>query len=292
MPDSSSAVIDSVNHVGIAVRDLAAATRAFEAMGFQLTPYSPHSGALKPGAAVRALDSGNRCLMFGGTYLEILASENPAQPAARIEAFLARHQGAHIVCFNAASLAGIDERFARVGLSTSGVIPLQREIDTPDGVRTAKFERMQFAPEDSPEGHILVARHLTPEYIYQPRYAAHANGCDALVDTVIVADDLAHFVQKYAHYLDRQARLEDGAWVFHFPLVGRLTLIDARDARRRLPGTLMPPPPAIVATSFRVPDLVVQRARLVAAGFSVRDAGARLLVPAEQSAGLVVLFEA
>ncbi|MBL8377726.1 MAG: VOC family protein [Burkholderiales bacterium] len=283
--------IDSVNHVGIAVRDLAEATRIFEAMGFQLTPYSPHSGAFKPGEPVRPLDSGNRCLMFGSTYLEILASERADKPAARIEAFLARHQGAHIVCFNAASLAGIDERFARVGLKTSGVIPLQREIDTPDGVRTAKFERVQFAPEDSPEGYVQVARHLTPQYIYQPRYAAHPNGCDGLVDTIVVADDLAHFVQKYAHYLDAQAVLDDGAWRFDFPLIGRLTLIAARDARRRLPGTLMPPIPCVAAVSFRVPDLAAQRARLVAAGFTVREAGVRLLVPAEEAAGLIVLFE-
>ena len=41
--------IDNINHVGMAVRDLAATVARYEAMGFQLTPYSEHSGAWKPG---------------------------------------------------------------------------------------------------------------------------------------------------------------------------------------------------------------------------------------------------
>ena len=45
--------ITNINHVGMAVRDLAAAAARYEAMGFQLTPYSPHSAAWKPGDAVQ-----------------------------------------------------------------------------------------------------------------------------------------------------------------------------------------------------------------------------------------------
>ena len=67
--------IDSINHVGMAVRDLGAAARCFEAMGFMLTPYSPHSAAWKPGEAVKPQGSGNRCVMLPHNYLEVLASE-------------------------------------------------------------------------------------------------------------------------------------------------------------------------------------------------------------------------
>src|SRR5689334_15131987 len=103
-----SADIDSINHVGMAVRDLEQASRRFEAMGFALTPYSPHSGAWKPGEAVQAFGSGNRCVMFERNYLEVLASEKREAPAARIEAFLRRHQGAHIICFNSETLEALD----------------------------------------------------------------------------------------------------------------------------------------------------------------------------------------
>ena len=71
--------INNINHVGMAVRDIAVTVDRYEAMGFQLTPYSPHSAAWKPGDPVQPLGSGNRCVMFESTYLEILASENRAK---------------------------------------------------------------------------------------------------------------------------------------------------------------------------------------------------------------------
>ena len=41
--------ITNINHVGMIARDLEDVTRRYEAMGFMLTPYSPHSAAWKPG---------------------------------------------------------------------------------------------------------------------------------------------------------------------------------------------------------------------------------------------------
>jgi hypothetical protein len=283
--------IDSINHVGMAVRDLGQASRRFEAMGFALTPYSPHSGAWKPGEQVQALGSGNRCVMFARNYLEILASEKRDAPAARIEAFLRRHQGAHIICFNSETLQELDARLCAGGMKTSGVIPLQREIDTPEGVRTAKFERVQFAPDDSPEGFIQAARHLTPQYIYQPRYIAHANGCTALSDCLVVADDVENFARKYERYLGARPERDGSAWRFRFSLVGRLTLIHYRDAAAWLPATLLPPLPAIAAVAFTTPDLRAQRSRLDAAGITARDVNGRLVVPAEEACGVAVIFE-
>jgi catechol 2,3-dioxygenase-like lactoylglutathione lyase family enzyme len=283
--------IDNINHVGMAVRDLADTVRRFEAMGFQLTPYSPHSAAWKPGEPVEPQGSGNRCVMFASDYLEILASEDPARPAARITNFLKRHQGAHIICFNTEDPHAVEQRLQREGIATSGVIPLQREIDTPDGVRTAKFARIQFAPEQSPEGYIQAAQHLTPDYIYQPRYIRHPNGCTSLHRTVVVTDALDAFVDKYRRYTGLTPVAQAGSADFHFPLGTCLTIIDLRHAPAPLPGTLFPPIPGIAAVSFRTPDLAAQRQRLLDQGFAFSEAIGRLVVPAEQASGVAVMFE-
>jgi catechol 2,3-dioxygenase-like lactoylglutathione lyase family enzyme len=283
--------IDNVNHVGIAVRDLADTVRRFEAIGFQLTPYSPHSAAWKPGEAVQPQGSGNRCVMFGSDYLEILASEDPGRPAARITNFLKRHQGAHIICFNTEDPQAVEQRLQSEGIATSGVIPLQREIDTPLGVRTAKFARIQFAPEHSPEGYIQAARHLTPENIYQPRYIRHPNGCTSLHRTVVVTDTLDAFADKYRKYTGIAPIAHTGSVDFYFPLGTRLTIIDVKHATALLPGTLFPPIPGIAAVSFRTPDLAAQRTRLQDNGFAFSEAIGRLVVPAEQASGVAVMFE-
>jgi catechol 2,3-dioxygenase-like lactoylglutathione lyase family enzyme len=283
--------IDNINHVGMAVRDLADTVRRFEGMGFQLTPYSPHSAAWKPGEAVQPQGSGNRCVMFASDYLEILASEDPARPAARITNFLKRHQGAHIICFNTENPYAVEKRLQAEGIATSGVIPLQREIDTPAGVRTAKFARIQFAPEQSPEGYIQAAQHLTPENIYQPRYIRHPNGCTSLHRTVIVTDTLDAFAETYRRYTGLTPITHTGAVDFHFPQGTRLTITDIRHALTLLPGSLFPPIPGIAAVSFRTPDLAAQRKRLADHGFAFSEAIGRLVVPAEQASGVAVMFE-
>lgn len=283
--------IDSINHVGMAVRKLADTAARYEAMGFMLTPYSPHSGASRPGEPVVPLNSGNRCVMFAHNYLEILASADPSQPAPKISNFLKRHQGAHVICFGSEQVESVDGRLKAQGIVTSDVIPLQREIDTPEGMRTAKFQRVQFAPDDSPEGYIQAARHLTPQYIYQPRYIAHANACSELSDVILVAADIEHFSEKYRRYLGFAPAVEGDALVYRFALASRLTLVHPDHASALLPGSLLPPLPGIAGVVFRCPDLAAQGRRLERAGFTVATAGRRLVVPAEEASGVAVLFE-
>lgn len=284
--------IDSINHVGIVARDLVATTARYEALGFTLTPFSPHSGAWKSGEPVKRLGSGNRCVMFGRNYLEILANEDPAAPSPRLEGYLAHHQGGHIICFNSENLSSVESRILSKGLGTSGVLPLQREIATPEGERTAKFERVQFAPDESPEGYIQAARHLTPEYIYQPRYTTHANGCTELSSAIVVVDDLERFCERYAVYLGARPQRDGGEATFQFSLCSRLTLVDAVTAVKQLPGTLFPPLPGIAAVGFRCPDVPRQVQRLREQRIAFAQSGGRLVVPAEEASGIAIVFEA
>lgn len=283
--------IDSINHVGMAVRDLADASARYEAMGFMLTPFSAHSGAWKPGEKVAPLGSGNRCVMFADNYLEILADSDPAVPSPRLAGFLHHHQGAHIICFGSQQLEAVDARLRAADVKTSGVIPLQRDVDTPQGLRTAKFQRVQFAPDDSPEGYIQAARHLTPEYVYQPRYIRHPNGCRMLSNVYLVVDDVTAFAARYERYTGLAAHVDNDIAHFRFPLCGALTILQPQRALALLPGTLHPPVPGIAAVAFHCPDLAGQQKRLKGAGIHAAQAGDRLIVPAELANGIAIVFE-
>lgn len=282
--------ITNINHVGMIARDLEDVTRRYEAMGFMLTPYSPHSAAWKPGEPVQPQGSGNRCVMFADNYLEILASENPSKPAERMTNFLRHHQGGHIICFDSDDCNAVDRRLHAAGIETSGVIPLQREIDTPGGVRTARFERVQFAPKDTPEGYIQAARHLTPDYIYQPRYIAHPNGATRLAETYIVALDAGEMAQRYATYLGAPPVRLQRSFQFRLPRDTLLNILPVDHASVVLPGTLLPPLPGIAAVSFTIENLGAQALRLASAGFTVVNVANSLLVPAEETCGLAVMF--
>jgi hypothetical protein len=282
--------IHSVNHVGMAVADMRAAAARFEALGFILTPFSAHSGAWKPGDPVTKLGAGNRCAVFPRNYLEILASEHADRPAERIERFLARHQGAHIICFGTDEPDAVDARLVAAGVKTSGVIPLQRDVDTTEGSRTAKFRRTQFAPEASPEGYIQAAQHLTPEYIHQERYLSHPNGVDALTEVFLVVDDVPRFVDRYAAYLGGAPAAGAHRRTFRLPL-SAVSVIDVRDAAKVLPGSLIAPVPCIAGVAFRTSRLDEMPARLRAAGIRFRMHEGRIVVPAEEAFGLAVVFE-
>jgi hypothetical protein len=283
--------IDSINHVGMAVRDLADAASRYEAMGFLLTPFSPHSGAWKPGERVQPLGSGNRCAMFAGNYLEILANADPAVPSPRLAGYLRHHQGAHIICFGSQRLEAVDDRLRAAGIATSGVIPLQRDVDTEAGVRTAMFQRVQFAPEDSPEGYIQAARHLTPDYVYQPRYIRHPNGCTALSNCYLVVEDVAGYASRYERYTGLRPSFGDDVARFRFELGNVLTLLSPRRALDALPETLRPPTPGIAGVAFHCPDLASQRSRLDDAGVYFTEAADKLVVPAELACGVAIVFE-
>ena len=284
--------LHSINHVGMAVASMDAAAARYAALGFTLTPFSMHSGAWKPGEPLQRLGWGNRCAVFANDYLEILASVDDTAVPERIAGYLARHQGAHIICFGTDDAAAVDARLVRAGVATSGVIPLQRDVDTPGGVRTARFERLQFDPGATPEGYIQAARHLTPEFIHQPRYMAHANGASAMTETILVTAEPDALERRYAAYSGAPAVRDGPRRTFRFRLGSSLSIVALADARQVLPGSLLPAPPAIAGLAFRVASLDAMRARLAAA--SIRhmavDGGRRLVVPAEEAFGAALVF--
>src|SRR5690349_20670454 len=63
--------VDSLDHIGIAVPDLAAAAASYQRLGFQLTPLQQQSGPLEPGGPVVRWGSANRCAMLEQGYLEL-----------------------------------------------------------------------------------------------------------------------------------------------------------------------------------------------------------------------------
>ncbi len=229
--------------------------------------------------------------MFSDNYLEILASEDPGRPSPRITKFLDRHQGAHILCFNTEAPSELDARLNKIGIQTSGVIPLQRPIDAAGAMKTAKFERVQFSTDDAPEGYIQAARHLTPEYICQERYIRHPNECTALSEAIVAVDgDIDRLVSRYKKYLSLECELDEGAAQFRLPAGTVLTIVAAQRTAQLIPSSLFAPLPAIVGVVFKARNLNRIGERLAQEGFTVARAGDRLVVPAEEASGVAVMF--
>jgi hypothetical protein len=284
--------IDSVNHVGIAVRNLPQAVERYEALGFTMTPLSVHSGSAKPGERVAAMATGNQCIMFPNNYVEVLGIVNPGRPDWGVGDAIKRFQGAHIICFGCQKAEAVHRRLSEAGIKTSGVIALQRDVETEAGVLTARFDCVHFDRSATPEGFIQAAHHRNPEYIHQPRYMSHKNGAQALSDLVLLVTEPESYANKYQQLTGQKARRDGKRWWIELPLVSRLTFICPNDIGAELPGSLFPPTPSIAGIGFSVADPGHVANLLKSAGIQHAQMDDRVVVPAEEALGVALYFAA
>jgi hypothetical protein len=283
--------IDSINHAGLIAADVHEVSRRYQdELGFQLTPLSMHQGSWTPGGEVVPFGSGNRCAVFRRTYLEISAHADPTLDDRGIIAFLKRFEGLHIMCFGCGDARVVADRLAREGVATSGVIPLQREIELPEGPRTARFDCVHVAGSLVPEGRVQAAHHRNPEYVLQPRYQRHPNGAVELTETILAVADLTHHERLYTSILGRPAVRQGPARVFQLD-VGRFVLVEGSKLDALLPGQSAPDLPALVSFGIGCRDLAWTRRYLTERGVPLVDAGERFLVPAASAHGASIVFE-
>jgi hypothetical protein len=144
----------ALDHAVIAVRDLDAAAATFRALGFTLTPRGQHS-----------IGSQNHCIMFGSTYIELLASPKP-------HPWLDYYRG-------------FGEGLAAIALSTNDADAASREFAAKPPMDLSRpveggIARFRLVPLDGVP-YLFVCQHLTPELVWRPEWQSHANGGQELI---------------------------------------------------------------------------------------------------------------
>lgn len=235
-----------LDHVGIAVHDLNAAAVEFEALGFQVTPTAPHL----PGGI-----TGNRCVMLGHGYLELLAVIDPAGRSATVEKFLARYQGIHVI-----SLATDDAEAAGTRLGRE-IIRSERQTDA--GI--ARFARVALT-ELTPR--LQLIQHLTPDLVWRAEDCVHRNGAQTLASVVMTAESPA----MAAADLARTAGLvlvpdPDGGFALR---LGNGTVRVLDDIGKIFPGLAVPNQPCVAGVEIRTDNATLVGQVRNAAGVAIR----------------------
>src|SRR3954462_7975010 len=100
--DHAVGAITGIDHTLVGVRDLDAARKAWETLGFTLTPRGRHIG----------WGTGNYCVMFRDDYVELLGIVDPTQFLNRLDPLLeARGEGFLGLAFAAASSSDVHAAF-------------------------------------------------------------------------------------------------------------------------------------------------------------------------------------
>ncbi len=287
---ASASLVTGLDHVGVVSADPATLFRAYERMGFRLTPVSRHSGALHPGQKPVPWGTGNRCAMFRSGYLELLAILDTSMPCGVFPRLLQQYTGLHIIAFGCDHLDEMQGRLASRGLSVLGVAALERDLETQDGTRTAKFGLLRMDDAETPEARFNLITHYTPEFLWQPHLLNHPNGAVSLAEVIACVDDLPASVARYERILGippapagpvRRFQLSHGA----FSLVDRTGLTEAVPEFR--PVAL----PQVVAFAVATTDMDAACRCLADNDVPHSRSGDRVIVPAEAGSGAAVIFQ-
>ncbi|MFK4040814.1 VOC family protein [Nonomuraea wenchangensis] len=252
--------IDHIDHTVLITTDLAATSARYQALGFTLSPVSPHQLAERPGGPLTPTCTANRCAYFGQSFIELLGIVDPIAPDPWGVHQLRRTYRGLLMTLGSRDVRATAERLHAAGLASTGVRGLEREVATPEGPRTVRADSVRVDAAHTPEGALQATQHLTPQYVHQPRYLDHPNGATGLHGVLMVVpdDEVDEHEERYARIVDSDVWIDGPKRVL--PLRhGRVEILPRSALDHFLPGHDLPAVPLLAAHTVAVRDLTAAR---------------------------------
>jgi hypothetical protein len=210
------------DHVVVTVRDLDASAKAWEGIGFTMSPrgtHSPHLG------------TGNYTTMFADDYLELLGVLTETDQNKPTRDFLAKREGIERTAFTTDDAAGGAAELKARGLEPLGPVHFGRPVDLPGGgTGEAKFNVFRWPLDQNPGGmRIFACQHLTRDTVWIPEIMTHANGAKRIARIEILTADPKAAAQKMAGLIDEPAKETPDGW--HVPSGGKRAEFRFYDAK-------------------------------------------------------------
>lgn len=276
--------ITGLDHTVHAVTDLEAARKAWQALGFTLTPRGRHIGWA----------TGNYCIMFPRNYHELLGIAEPGGYTAGVEDLLKQKgEGVHKVAF------GIDDAVKAVAeLTASGLKPsapqdLKRELELPEGTVLPAFSLVHLPPEATPQLSMFLCQHLTPELLRKPEWLLHPNGAQQIVSVIVAADNPPALELPYEALVGAGAAVRTDRMVAVRAVEETVLFVTPDDLDTLFPDIEHPaqPTPYVAGLRFRVHNTEAAAAYFKAAGIDhARSLDGTVLVPASAANGVFLEF--
>lgn len=270
-----------VDHVVVAVRDLARSARDWESLGFTVSPRGLHSPQL---------GTANHTIMFGEDYVELLSPVAETDQNAATRDFLARREGVERVAFTTDDAQGGADDITARGFPAIGPIHFGRPVPRPGGGEAqARFSVFRWPLTERPAGmRIFACQHHTRDVVWAPELTSHANRAVALRGIDIVTGDPEGAAAHLSRLIDLPATQEGATWRVASGS-GRADFVfaNADDYARRYPTAIRKGAPAegVIALVVAVSDL---EAAAAASGATRHEGGAS--APAARADGVIIHF--
>jgi hypothetical protein len=282
------------DHLVLCVRDLEQARKAYGALGFTLTPRADHP-----------FGTCNSLVQLQASFLELLGVVDPSRfppPAAGRfsfaqynKDFLDKHEGLSMLVFASADALADAAEFQHAGLDSYQPFHFARKATLPDGTKADVSFSLAFVTNKAmPEAAFFTCQQHAPEHFWRAEYQRHANGAAQLVEVVMSAATPAEF----RSYFERLMNAPSSATPGRLSVGGTgqcLTVMDHKELAARFPEVAKRGPkdtPRFEAYAIQVPDLVLAKRRLVAAGVPFRSTDRSIVVPPSHAFGVAIEFTA
>lgn len=284
---------DYLDHSVFITRDFEAAWSRYESLGFTLSPSSRHKVTTETGGPLVPSCTANRCAYFGESFIELIGivDDTAPDPWHALPLIDEAYQGLRGASFGFGDSESALRRLRSVGLAASGVLSLQRPVQTPEGPRTMRARSVHIDRTKTPEGILHTAEHLTPQYVHQPQFLQHANGAQRLDAVMLVVADreITAYRDRYAAMLGRPATADGSRQVFQLR-IGRVELVPAAALDDVLPGEVAPVLPFFAAHAVEVTDLTAARLLIEGHEIATHELPGGFFVSALDACGAAVVF--
>ncbi len=280
-----------IDHLVIAVHDLAAAQIAYARLGFTLTPVAHHP-----------FGTANSLVQLDGGFLELLAVADPAAIPEASEGtfsfgafnrdFLRKREGLSMLALKSADPAADRADFDARGLPVYAPFRFERRARAPDGTENELAFALTFTSDARmPEAGFFTCHHERPENFWRPAYQRHANGALRVEAVVMVARDPADY-HEFFYYLTGQHDMRaDSFGITLSTGAGKIEILTPVAVRGFFGEVIeAATKPRFVAMRVAVADLDVTRAILEANAVDFRELLGRLVVPSEAACGVALAF--
>lgn len=279
-----------LDHLVIAVHDLDAAGRLYEAMGFQVGARNRHPWGTE-----------NRIVQMPGVFLELItvgegASIEPHAPGhfsfgAFVRDSLARREGIALTVLESVDSLADRERFAAAGIGDFAPFFFERQAKRPDGSTVRVAFGLAFAQDRlAPEAGFFVCQQHEPQNFWNPAFQRHPNGATGVGAVLMVAENPADHAEFLSAFTGERELVSNSAGVA-VPLPrGRIEVLTGAAAGWVLAGPVPDQPGRFVGFTVSGTDAAAQAARLAAAGIPGVQGPCGLVVPASAAMGTAVVF--
>jgi catechol 2,3-dioxygenase-like lactoylglutathione lyase family enzyme len=266
--------ISRLDHVVIAVKNLDAAAPAYRRFGFALTPRGLHEGK----------GTGNHCIMFANTYIELLGIVDETGAKGRLaQRVNERGEGGMAIAYGADDADKTCAALRAAGIDAEDPNDLARPLDLDGERHMVRFRNVMMPGLKLPETMQFVCTHLTPELTRaRHEWQLHPSGATGVAKILIAHDEPQNALPELTALIGSTGTLDNAAIV-----------IETRDRiEQGLGADALKGAPArgIVGLVIRVNEVDALSAMLDMGRLPHRDTAQGVVVPASAAHGVCLVF--